>query len=419
MKIVILSLRGLPLSFLGCYGNSWGSTLTIDWLASEGIVFDQHFNNHVDPAQTQLSWYNGRLRFPSLSDLALPDHSTEPILLSLLQENNVPTHLVTDISLDNETRAAWNSVHDCAPSDIDGLIECANEQLSHLTTQEHWLLWLDSESLIPPWEVPPEHIDIFFGKQEEHYEPEEFEEEEYLEEEQEQNVEPLFDPTSEPLDNDVNLRRLQDTFAARLSYVDEVLSSLLTRLSELQLREDCWIIITSDGGQPFNEMGFHGPMSSPLHEEMTHVPLIICPPDILEGKRTSALTQSADVMPTLLDLFGVPIPGAVQGRSLLSLIQCDNNFHHEYICAGFVDEEEVALSLRTEDWMYFVHDSPTMEEKRECLFLKPEDRWEVNDVRQNHFEFSEELDQVLRTYVKLSREPGPLEPITLHSKDVE
>jgi hypothetical protein len=33
------------------------------------------------------------------------------------------------------------------------------------------------------------------------------------------------------------------------------------------------------------------------------------------------------------------------------------------------------------------------------LFVKPDDRWEVNDVRQHHLELADEMEQTLRKYV--------------------
>ena len=50
MKAIILVARGLQLGALGCYGNAWIDTPALDTLAAEGIVFDQHFADNVDPA---------------------------------------------------------------------------------------------------------------------------------------------------------------------------------------------------------------------------------------------------------------------------------------------------------------------------------------------------------------------------------
>src|SRR4051812_8002519 len=46
MKIVVLEAIGLHLGFLGCYGCEWVATPTLDSLACEGAVFDNHFADH-------------------------------------------------------------------------------------------------------------------------------------------------------------------------------------------------------------------------------------------------------------------------------------------------------------------------------------------------------------------------------------
>jgi hypothetical protein len=51
------------------------------------------------------------------------------------------------------------------------------------------------------------------------------------------------------------------------------------------------------------------------------------------------------------------------------------------------------------------------------LYVKPDDRWEVNDVRQHHLEVAEHLEDVLRGFVSATRRPGPL--LAPELRDVE
>jgi hypothetical protein len=39
------------------------------------------------------------------------------------------------------------------------------------------------------------------------------------------------------------------------------------------------------------------------------------------GKRVNAITQNIDIMPSILDWFGIDIPGSVQGKSLKGIIE--------------------------------------------------------------------------------------------------
>ena len=54
---------------------------------------------------------------------------------------------------------------------------------------------------------------------------------------------------------------------------------------------------------------------SPLFEEIVHLPLLVLAPGVSPGSY-SGLSSAIDVMPTVLDLLGLPNPDFVQGRSL-------------------------------------------------------------------------------------------------------
>ena len=57
----------------------------------------------------------------------------------------------------------------------------------------------------------------------------------------------------------------------------------------------------------------------PLYEELTHIPLMMRLPGV-PPRRTNALAQPADLMPTILQLAGADDPGTMQGVSLLPVI---------------------------------------------------------------------------------------------------
>src|SRR4029079_6976660 len=56
-----------------------------------------------------------------------------------------------------------------------------------------------------------------------------------------------------------------------------------------------------------------------LYEEIVHIPLFAHDPrNPRPGARSAALTQSIDLAPTFLDLFGVPAPQEMEGHSVLA-----------------------------------------------------------------------------------------------------
>jgi arylsulfatase A-like enzyme len=74
------------------------------------------------------------------------------------------------------------------------------------------------------------------------------------------------------------------------------------------------------------------------YEELVHIPLIVCHPDAVPGRR-QALTVTIDIMPIVLDLHGATnVPGAVMGKSVANLLMEDAG-HHEGILYGYFGRE--------------------------------------------------------------------------------
>jgi arylsulfatase A-like enzyme len=115
---------------------------------------------------------------------------------------------------------------------------------------------------------------------------------------------------------------INSRYDAGITYADKFVGELLDRLGELGLSGNTMVIVTSEHGE---ELGDHGSFdrfgSGNLHEEAVHVPLIVkLPGKDLKGRRIPAPAQLIDLMPTILDLLGIPPAAGAQGRSLAPLI---------------------------------------------------------------------------------------------------
>jgi hypothetical protein len=71
----------------------------------------------------------------------------------------------------------------------------------------------------------------------------------------------------------------------------------------------------------------------------------------------------------------------------------------------------VEWALRSADWALLLpasslsSDPPLQSE----LYVKPDDRWEVNNVRHHQLDVVERLEETLRCFVETTRCPGPLQ----------
>ena len=117
---------------------------------------------------------------------------------------------------------------------------------------------------------------------------------------------------------------LIDRYDEEIAYFDQQFRELLDGLERRGLHEETLIVFASDHGEAFLEDGevkhCHG-----IGETQTRTPLVLRIPGVEGGRRIRGAVQNLDVVPTVLDFLGVPVPAEVsqrfEGRSLRSDIE--------------------------------------------------------------------------------------------------
>jgi arylsulfatase A-like enzyme len=99
MNIIVVVCNSLHIGFLGAYGNPWIETPNLDRLASEGVVFDQHFPENLTTLPTRRSWWTGRYGFADSEQGWTPLRPEEWILPDFLWDKGVRTALISDVPL--------------------------------------------------------------------------------------------------------------------------------------------------------------------------------------------------------------------------------------------------------------------------------------------------------------------------------
>lgn len=115
---------------------------------------------------------------------------------------------------------------------------------------------------------------------------------------------------------------------AMVRYTDSLVGRLVSALEELGLRERTIVIFTTDNGSSRAITGSRGGVAVPGAKAMTNEaglaqPFIVNGPGrVPEGVVSRALTDFTDVLPTLAELAGVPVPTEhpVDGVSLAPVI---------------------------------------------------------------------------------------------------
>ncbi len=321
MNVIVIVADGLRPSETGPYGNEWLPTPCLDHLASQSIVFDQHFID--SPPFT----FRARADFPG----------------------SEPSPAIT-----------W-------PASVK---------------------FIEYQHLLPPWN-PAEELLV----------------EQFADWEFEEEPEPWLDPLPGLLaaDDRLGFDRLLRTYSAAVRQFDNWLGEIVEQLDDSDL-----LILTSRRGQYLGEHGIGGDFRPWLFEEFVHLPLMIrLPGSEQRGRRVWHLTQTLDFAPTIFDALGQPIPDDWHGESLLPLCRGGGPIRDYAVMAHSLGDAR-ELALQTTEWKLIL---PAGDPSRSAmLFVKPDDRWDVNDLRQPNLDYAEQLEQTLSQFVIAARQPGPLQP---------
>jgi len=120
-----------------------------------------------------------------------------------------------------------------------------------------------------------------------------------------------------------DIQHLVDLYDDEIAYFDEWFGRLIEKLSSRSWWDNTLVVIAADHGEEFLEHG-HIKHCRCLYDTQTHTPLIIkLPGQSAKGTR-KALTQNLDLVPTILDVLGIPYDGlGFKGQSLRPLFQTD------------------------------------------------------------------------------------------------
>lgn len=401
MRVILFAINGCPAGWLGTYGNDWVGTPHLDRLASEGIVFDRHISDRPEPVAARRAWLRD-----GPHTLAAPAY--------LIRAHH------PDTDLPEWYYSHWKKIFDARPqaedaSPLEELLRRCPTWLDQLAEIPDFLLVIEIDRLLPPWDVPQDVFDAYL-----HDEPEadtpaaqnanaaEADERDNASSESpseatetDEPVPPWADPPIGWFDRtDLDAwDYLHRTFAAVVTKLDAELGELFDHLRRRGFDQSAAWIVTSDFGLPLGEHGQVGVYRPWLHEELVHLPLIVRLPGADQcGRRIAGFTQPPDLYPTLQALLGSTPPSDGRAFNLLPLMRGEAAASRPVAITALELGDAAELALRTDEWALLVPTRvPEGDPPRSpMLFEKPDDRWEVNDLRPRNIERADELEAQLR-----------------------
>lgn len=194
-------------------------------------------------------------------------------------------------------------------------------------------------------------------------------------------------------------------FAAMVTLLDRQVGELMAKLKELGLDENTLVIFSSDNG-PHLEGGAdpdyfdsNGPLKGykrDLYEGGIREPMIVRWPGKIEaGSQSDHVSAFWDVLPTCAELVGAEVPENIQGISFLPvLLNKEGQKQHDHLYWEF-HEKGGRQAVRKGDWKLVRYDVLDTAKTTTELYNLASDLGEENNVAPQHPEIVSELLEIM------------------------
>lgn len=351
MKVVLVLMDTLRKDFLKSYNSeSFVKTEHLDAFAKDSITFENHYIGSTPCMPARRDIMTGRLNFLERSwgpiepyDITLP---------AVLKKYDIFSHLTTDhthyfrlggegyinqfVTWDFQrgqegdpwvskikdpewmpeqyygklrkqyqaNRETWYEDEDKYPT--PRTFQSACDWLEQNKDEDNFFLQVEVFDPHEPFDVPKKYMDMY----DDVYTGPYFETPNYGE----------VDVPEEAVDY------IRKRYAALMTMTDVHFGRLVQKLKDLNMYDDTLIVVTSDHGYFLGERELFGKNYMHNFNELAAIPLIVKDAqNRKKGERIAQLTQNIDIMPTVLDYFGIAIPEDVRGKSWLPLVQGQDN----------------------------------------------------------------------------------------------
>jgi arylsulfatase A-like enzyme len=331
-NILLISIDTLRADHLGCYGYARATSPTIDALAARGVLFEQAYSHSPKTAMSHMSIFTGLLPEAHGVEQWNPDGSPRlsddiPTLATLLKPYGYATfaqtgggHVRAEIGFDQGMDRYEHG------EEVVGIFGKLGEAIAaHVvaTPERPFFAFGHTYEVHDPYVPRVPYRTLFTDPG---YEGRIVSSYEDLSAAAGKEWQSQHDYYWKQVDaNDPrDVQHLRDLFDGSIRLTDDTLGKLIDGLRIAGVLDQTLIIVLSDHGEEFLEHGMF--LHEQVYQELLHVPLIMVFPATaggaaLQGRRDGAVVRLIDVLPTVLDYLGIPIPPHVQGTSLLPLLR--------------------------------------------------------------------------------------------------
>ena len=414
MRILMLDIDTLRPDHMSCYGYQRQTTPNIDKIADAGVRMDEYYCSDAPCLPARASLVSGRFGIHhgavghggTAADRRLTgcerdfrDIQDQENFHNLFRKAGLYTASISTFAERHSSfwfNAGFNEMHNVGKGGLESGEEVLPEALRWLDREqdrEDWFLHVHLWDPHTPYRAPESFGNPFAdeplpewlcqpGVLEAHV----------------KNVGPhsaqeinMFDDTESPqyprhpgkvTDQD-GLRRIIDGYDCGIRYADELIGQIFSKLQAQGIFDEVAIIITSDHGENFGELGLYGEHATADYTTC-RIPMIIRWPGAQENHVDSDFHYHIDLVPTMADLLGLPHAALWDGQSYAKTIQEGTAAGRPYLVLSQM-AHVCQRSVRFDEWLYMrtYHDGLNLFPD-EMLFNVKDDPHEQYDLTQSH-----------------------------------
>ncbi|MFL6198050.1 MAG: sulfatase [Thermoanaerobaculia bacterium] len=328
LNVLLITIDTLRADHLGAYGYARPTSPNIDRLAREGVLF----------RRAQAQWPKTSPSFASLlsstyghtNGLIRTTAQRMPDRFLLLAELLKAGRYDTSAAVANVNLSRLFNFDQGFDKYVEIWLEGQDHRLRTELVTRHGLdllerasrrrpffLWLHYLDPHARYEPPPRFNEMFVGDR--HFDP--------------ARRAPLNDaveddvggiPARSNLGREDRIAYYVAQYDAEIRYVDEQVGLLLKDLEERGLAGETLVVLTADHGESLGDHNYFFEHGRLPYEDCVRVPLILRGPGTgAPGRVVRSPVELIDVLPTLLDLTGLPAAPQAEGKSLRRLLEED------------------------------------------------------------------------------------------------
>jgi arylsulfatase A-like enzyme len=455
MRLLYIDIDTMRPDHLGCYGYHRNTSPNIDSVASSGIVFNNYHSSDAPCLPSRTAWTTGQFGIHTgvvghggtSADIRIEgadrgfksrlEFTTLPGLLSGLGIKTVSISPFAARHGSWSFYAGWDEMHNTGKGGMEGADDITPTALHWIREhgqEDNWLLHINYWDPHTPYRAPTDMGNPFQNEPLPGWITEEV-----LEGHKKlvgphkagninmfsNNIDPFsknLPPgtilTPPQLNNMDDVRQIFDGYDIGIRRADNHVGNILEALDRAGIFDDLVIIISSDHGENFGELGIYAEHGT-ADQITTRIPMIIRWPGKVKGHFDNGLHYNLDLLPTLADLLNGDSSSRWDGTSYAETLESGKELGNEFLvlsqCAHVCQR-----SVRFDKWIYIrtYHDGHHLFPKEMLFDLENDPNEQFNLVsrypdicKQAVYYLSEWHDQMMNTM------ESPVDPMWVVMKE--